>query len=380
MVGKISCIVHLFVTSPVHGVKVFFQKQINFLYSNTLYSNNLTKYIFPQAQKPIRRGIKLWKQCDSSSGYCQQFEVYLGKNSTQPSKCGPIFDTVWSLCKNIAGNYHHIYVDNLFSSVGLARFCFSKGLYLNSTIRANKKLLPDQFKSKAKCAPPHQRKKKLDRGEYVTHQSAILSNLTCTLWQDTKDVRFLSTLSNPKSHTKVMHRVGHRYIQVTTPSCAKNYSNFMNGVDKHDKILSCFKYGALGHGSNKVWKHLFWHLVNMSCANAWILYSKTSTRQRSKYYDNMSFRIELAKGLIAGYSNRKRVVAIDWHGTLLSVESLSSHQFVRMKVSKPRRCVHHPKYQPNNKRRFDSLYGCFQCNAHMCRDCFRISHTTSTEK
>ena len=142
----------------------------------------------------------------------------------------------------------------------------------------------------------------MKRGEHVTFQSSRLSNLTCTQWLDTKAVLFLSTLLQPNSQTTVMRRVGHRYIRVSLPSSGKNDLKFMNGVDKHDKILSCFKYGALGHGTNKIWKRLFWHLVNICAANAWILFSETLQKERFKYYDNMAFRCELAKGLIGGYT------------------------------------------------------------------------------
>ena len=263
-------------------------------------------------------------------------------------------------------------MDNYFSSIPLAKFLYSKGLYLNSTVCQNKKLLPQNFRTKS----TPQQHKKMGRGEHVTFQSSRLSNLSCTQWVDTKAVLFLSTLSQPNSQTTVMRRVGHRYIRVSTPSSAKNYLLYMNGVDKHDKILSCFKYGALGHGTNKVWKHLFWHLMNICAANAWILFSETSQKEISKYYDNMAFRCELAKGLISGYTSRKRSVNTDRYGTSLSIENLSSHHFVQMKAPKPKRCVHHSKFQPNKKKRFDSLYGCFQCNSHMCHDCFRISHTT----
>ena len=54
---------------------------------------------------------------DGCSNYCQEFDVYLGKESTQPSKNGAIFDVVWNLLKDIQGKNHVVYFDNLFSSV-----------------------------------------------------------------------------------------------------------------------------------------------------------------------------------------------------------------------------------------------------------------------
>ena len=90
--------------------------------------------------KPIKRGIKIWKQCD--------FEVYLGKSSNSDSRFGPIFDPVWSLCRKITGKNHHLYTDNFLSSILLVRFLYSKGIYMNSTVCQNKKLLPREFRTK----------------------------------------------------------------------------------------------------------------------------------------------------------------------------------------------------------------------------------------
>ena len=134
-------------------------------------------------------------------------------------------------------------------------------------------------------------------------QSSRLSNLTCTVWKDTKEVRFISTLNCPDISTKCLRRVGNRRIEVTTPSCAASYAHFYGAVDKYDRLCSHRVYGALGHGSNKIWKHLMFHFTNMAIANAWILFSETSTWPKLKYYDHMAFRHELATQLIGGYSS-----------------------------------------------------------------------------
>ena len=31
------------------------------------------------SNKPVRVGIKLWKLCESATGYCYKFDVYMGK-------------------------------------------------------------------------------------------------------------------------------------------------------------------------------------------------------------------------------------------------------------------------------------------------------------
>lgn len=290
--------------------------------------------------------------------------MYLGKESTNPSRNGAIFDVVWNLLKGIQGKNHVVYFDNLFSSIVTARFLYSKKFLMVGTARVGRKYLPDKIRKPGKLA----------RGESVTFQSSRLSNLTCTVWKDTKEVRFISTLNRPDITTKCLRRVGNRRIEVQTPSCAASYAKFYGSVDKYDRLCSHRVYGALGHGSNKVWKHLMWHFTNMAVANAWILFSKTSTRPKSKSYDHMAFRHELALQLIGGFSSRKRALSVRPNLAAGIVENMSGHELIRMPVKRPKRCIGHAKYQPNKRKRKETIYGCFQCNSHFCRECFRLSH------
>ena len=143
-------------------------------------------------QKPVRCGLKLWVRCDADSAYCQEFEVYLGAGSSAHSKNGTLFDVVWKIVKSIQGKNHCVYFDNYYSSVALARFLYSKQIYSCATIQKGRKLLPEKIKHPGK----------LVRGKSICFQSTRLSNLTVTVWQDTKDVRFLSTLNKPGIITK----------------------------------------------------------------------------------------------------------------------------------------------------------------------------------
>ena len=280
-------------------------------------------------------------RCDGHSNYCQEFHIYLGKEATQPSKNGAIFDVVWNLLKKIQGKNHVVYFDNLFSSVVTARFLYSRKFLMVGTARSGRKYLPDKVRKPGK----------LPRGESITFQSSRLSNLTCTVWKDTKEVRFISTCNRPNVITKCIRRVGHRRIEVTTPSCASYYSFFYGAVDRFDHLVSHRVYGALGHGSNKVWKHIMWHFTNMAIANAWILFCETSTRPKPKNYDHMAFRHELATQLIGGYSSRKKALSVKPNLAATVISNMSGHELIRMPVKRAKRCSAHSKYQPNKKKK-----------------------------
>ena len=92
--------------------------------------------------KPVRRGIKLYIHACSESGYCQAFNIYLGADSTEPSKNGATFDVVWNLVEVLQNKYYCIYFDNLYTSIPLLRFMHSKGLYGCGIIQKLRKFLP----------------------------------------------------------------------------------------------------------------------------------------------------------------------------------------------------------------------------------------------
>ena len=247
--------------------------------------------------------------------------------------------------EKIQGKNHSVSFDNLFTSPVTAKFLYSKKFVVCCTIHSGRKHLSEKVRKPGK----------LGRCESITFQSSRLSNLTCTVWKDTKEVRFISTLNWPDIITKCV-RVGARRIEVNTPSCAASYAHFYSVVNKYDRHCLHHVSGALGHGSNKVWKHLMFHLTNMAVTNAWILFCETSTQPKPKYYDHMAFRYELATQLIGGFTSCKRSLSIK--------PIMSGHEFIRMECKRAKRCVAHAKYQPKNRKVKESVYGCYQQACH----------------
>lgn len=322
------------------------------------------KFLQWNPAKPVKRGIKLFVACSAESCFCYKFQVYLGKGSSTVSKNGLYFDVVWDLVKDLQGRNHTIYFDNLYGSIATLRFLYSKGLYSTATVRKGRKNLPPIFKK-----PP-----KMNRGDHRTFQSSRLSNLTATVWSDTKEVSFISTASQPHIISKTHRRIAHRHVEVTIPAVAKQYGKNYSGVDKLDHLTSKKIYGGVSHSSRKVWKHLYFYFINLICAQSWILYQKTSTREQPKNYDHMAFRLELAKQLCSFHCSRKRASTIKSNIDANVVATFGGHQLVHMKARRSKRCVSHSRLRPNNKPRYESAYGCLQCGSHYCVDCFRITH------
>ena len=313
-------------------------------------------YIQYLPAKPIKRGIKVWMRCDADTAYLHQFDIYLGKQQNSPNGLG--YDVVMKLCRNIFGKNHHIYCDNLFTSIPLVKDLLANKTYCNGTMRANKKYLPDGVKQPGRMV----------RGGHKSFQDGS-SNLVATVWQDNEVVRLVSTNSKPSNILQANRRLGHDVIQVNQPENIQLYNKYMNGVDQHDQMR--MKYNV-GRFSRKAWKYLLWFLVNAMIVNAYILYSKTSRRQTKKKYAHLDFRLEIAQGLIAGFSSRKRVAEPPLYVGPVALENKFNHDNVHMGYKRPKRCKWHCMQKWVRK---ETVFGCHLCRVHLCKEgCHNAYH------
>ena len=137
-------------------------------------------------------------------------------------------------------------------------------------------------------------------------------NIVAAVWQDKKQVAFLSTLSNLNEQINVTRRVGRNVLNMIQLHCATVYNQKMNGVDRHHQLRMTY---SLGRDREKSWKYIFWFVMNCSIVNAFIIFSNSSRRQNAekKRFTHLDFRIELAHELIAGFCGRKRKGAEQRH-------------------------------------------------------------------
>lgn len=71
--------------------------------------------------KPVRWGLKVWLRCDSVSGFCHQFEVYMGRARGQRQSIPLGQGVVERLTEKLVGKNVHVFFDSFFTSVSLAR-------------------------------------------------------------------------------------------------------------------------------------------------------------------------------------------------------------------------------------------------------------------
>ena len=121
------------------------------------------------------------------------------------------------------GKYHHVYFDNLFTSVPLLLDLLQQKTYACGTVRMNKRKLPITVKQPGKMV--HGTHKTLQFGN---------TNLVATVWQDNKQVRVLSTNCDPANVLQTNCRIGANTVQVNQPKNVFEYNKYMGGVDRHD--------------------------------------------------------------------------------------------------------------------------------------------------
>ena len=286
-------------------------------------------------------------RCDLESAYLHEYDVYLGKS--QNSQHGLAYYVVTKFCESIAGHNHHLYCDNYFTSVPLLKELLQMKIYASGTVRCNKRSLPDVTKQ-----PP-----KMRWGEHKSLQDAN-SHLVATVWHDKRPVRVLSTNARPDVIFPVERKCGNATVHIDEPENVFLYNKYMNGVNKHDHLW--MKYN-IGWFSVKAWKYLLWFFVSACLVNAYILYAKTSTRPTKKKYAHLDFLLDVAHGLIAGFSARKQKSGALQHIRPGAPNDQLTHENVHM-GGKAKRC----RWHYMQKGRKETVYGCRICNVHLCKN------------
>ena len=95
-------------------------------------------------KKPIKRGIKVWVLGDSQTGYFSKFDIYCGKGSSPEKNLGT--RVVKTLTEPLKWKFHHVYLDNFFTSEQLMIELEEDGVYACGTARKDRKGFPEQLK------------------------------------------------------------------------------------------------------------------------------------------------------------------------------------------------------------------------------------------
>lgn len=223
--------------------------------------------------KRARFGIKIYLCCESdgeikgSGGYCYRFKVYAGKvdpvSEIQPVIPGDARhlssseQMVVYLILPLLGKGYHIYTDNWYTSLRLLLYLRDNDTLACGTIRASRGI-PAEL---------------VNRVVKKTGDSVALvgdNKVVATKYHSTKIVYLLSTI-----HGQIELNVRNRRRTGTIkwPEASSQYNKNMGGVDKQDQIIQLYD---CTRKTMKWTKKLFFHFLQVSACNAYILACKNS--------------------------------------------------------------------------------------------------------
>nr|CAH7761067.1 unnamed protein product [Callosobruchus chinensis] len=238
--------------------------------------------------KPVKRGYKVWCLAYSQTGYICMFDIYTGKSAdAEKGSYGLGEKVVIKLTYSLKNQKCLVAFDNFFTSVPLMEKLLNDGIFAVGTVRTNRKNLPDIYKDKTK----------MQRGQFMFETKGKLSAVK---WMDSKCVHVVSNYFCPKETATVLRRnkTGQRET-VHCPKAIAEYNKIMGGVDKFDQLHERY---AIGRRSTKWWHRILYYLVDMAIVNSFILMNTSKKRKG----DQLTFRLNLARQLINGYSSKKR--------------------------------------------------------------------------
>ena len=197
--------------------------------------------------KKHKYGIKLYELCDPN-GYVWNASVYCGKTD-RTSGVGHSEAVVNDLISPLLDKGYHLYVDNFYTGIPLAKNLMEHQTHLCGTLRRNRKFLPQNVV-----------KSKLKKGQVASKRSGPVVVLK---WKDKRDVLMLSTM-HPGRIVQT-DRLNRRQEQVQKPDCILDYNKYMCGIDRSDQLASY--YDPL-RKTLKWYRKVVFHFLDIAMCNA----------------------------------------------------------------------------------------------------------------
>ena len=301
-------------------------------------------------KKPQKWGMKAWVLAESKTGYTWNWDLYTGKLDQQDTSLPLSMRVVLSLCSDLKLKGYHVYFDNFYTSPDLCRRLLENGFGSCGTVRTNRRGIPKTF-----------REKKLKKGEVTTYNDGQILGLK---WMDKRPVAVLTTIHDNSMMTITRRtRSSEQGTQtIQKPTVIEKYNTYMGGVDKADQLVTYYGYP---HFSKKWWKRVFFHLLDTTIVNAYILYKQSSTTNKLSHMD---FQLAIAQSLISDCPRQPHSATSPSD----TPQRLMGQHFPEPGPSRDCKVCSH-RATAKRKR---STFKCDICNVTLCiHPCFKKYHT-----
>ncbi|XP_040063157.1 piggyBac transposable element-derived protein 4-like [Ixodes scapularis] len=236
-------------------------------------------YVQFNLSKRARFGIEFYKLCESSSGYCLNFSIYMGKDTKSDATASMLCSEaiVIDLLGDRLGDRHAINLDNWYSSPHLFLAIKNGGSNAVGTVRTNRKNMLKDLKAR-----------KLAKGGCKTSFSHDIMAIQS---QDRKPVSTMLSTSHSGADIIGTGKRRHRGNEpVLKPLVVQEYNRGMGGVDRQDQQLASF---PIVRRYAKGYKTIF-YVLDMAVYNAYVIHAKKTGKRRS-YTD---WKVDLSDEII----------------------------------------------------------------------------------
>lgn len=320
-----------------------------------LYKGRLLYKRYIKSKRALQ-GIKLYRLCESSSGYTYSLGVYAGRiSSTNPSGCPTSLNAnekvVWELACPLFHKGYNVYVHDEYTGVQLFKELFTVGTVACGSVRSNSTGYPKELVCR-----------KLKHEE----SSALrCNNLLAVKFHEGKDAYVLTTIHDESS--TLVKGCG-QSVEVKKPKCVVDYNLYMGEAVGTEQIVELYNAAC----KIRSWyKKLAVHMIQIAMYNAYTTYCQATPGKKKGF---LEFELSVISSLVAVEAVAPNVDVVE------SVARLQDRHFADYIPPTPK------KTQPSRRcrvcarrgRRKESRFYCPQCPSKpaLCMPtCYTLYHT-----
>lgn len=294
--------------------------------------SSLVKY---EPRKPTKWGFRPYILADNKTGFT--FEIIITDDLKENYEYSKIENLVFSMMENL--KQPHILVTDSFYTT--EKILESKKFGFIGSIKANRVTLSNKEKNK--------KMKKYDKMFYANDYGLL------TKFYDKKIMYVISNVhsNNIENTTRWDNK---KKTNIHIPKVIKDYSINMKGVDNSNQLIS---YYELNRRTIKWWKRIFFHLVDMSIVNSWILYKLKTNKKISQ----LEFRMKIIEHI------KEKSKKIDLFHFPVKNELRKTCKYCILNNGKSMR---------GTSKNPTSLYSCSNCGVFLCIECFVLYHSETS--
>ncbi|XP_045456049.1 piggyBac transposable element-derived protein 4-like [Melitaea cinxia] len=197
--------------------------------------------------KAHKYGVKLYILADAN-GIILKIHVYAGSKDQLVGGRNHVKKVIKLLMQKYLDKGHALYLDNFYTSVGIADELLDKNTYVTGTLRPNRVGNPALVKNTP-----------LSLGEScIAHNN---KKIVVTKWKDKREILFISTEHKSNYEGTTSRRV--RTVKFK-PAVQARYNKYMRAIDRHDQLLS---YYCCEHKTLRWYKKVIIHIIQICLVN-----------------------------------------------------------------------------------------------------------------